>query len=74
MALEAISEHLISKKFPGGVCPQTPLVLHAYACMHACTPYTHVTPLFGYGPEHSYNYKKERKKKCVTCSPTPRIC
>ena len=28
------------KKFPGGACPQIPLVLHAYACIH-----THYTPL-----------------------------
>ena len=28
-------------KFPGGACPQTPLVLHAYAYIHA---HIYVTP------------------------------
>ena len=31
-------------KFPGGACPQTPLVLHAYACIHSKLD-LHVTPL-----------------------------
>ena len=42
MASEAISEQLTSKKFPEGACPNTPLVLHAYAWY---TSDTHVTPL-----------------------------
>ena len=41
MASETISEHL---KFPGGACPQTPLVLHAYACIHTNHADIHVTP------------------------------
>ena len=43
MASEAISGNLISKKFPKGVCRQTPLVFHAYAyIIHA---HIHITPL-----------------------------
>ena len=38
MTSEAISEHLISKKFPWGACPQTPLVLLAYTCIHITHP------------------------------------
>ena len=45
MASEAISEHLISKNFPGGACPPHPLSLaclcmhtyiQTYTCMYGC--------------------------------------
>ena len=39
MASEAISEHLISEKFPGGACPQTPPNL---VCLYKLD--VHVTP------------------------------
>ena len=49
------SEHPISKNFPGGACPQTPLVLHAYPYIHShldtCNPPSK-SP--GYGPGFSY--------------------
>ena len=45
MASEAISEHLISENFHGGVCPQTPLVLHSCACIHVFRSDVHVTSL-----------------------------
>ena len=35
MASEAISEH---QKFPGGACPQTPQVLHAYEVVLQARP------------------------------------
>ena len=38
--IEAISEHLIFDKIPGESMPPHPLVLHAYASIHA-----HQTPL-----------------------------
>ena len=57
MAPEAIPKHLISKNFLGGACPQTPLVLHPYACIHAtrhpCNPPSK-NP--GYGPASCYNF------------------
>ena len=50
MTSEVISEHLISEKFPGEACPQTPLVLHAYAwwihIIHPCNPPSK-TPSYG---------------------------
>ena len=46
MAPEAISEHLISKKFPGGASPQTPLVFcPCFLQMHTYTLDINVTPL-----------------------------
>ena len=34
-----LQKHSQSQKFPGGACPQTPLVLHAYAQIrHLCNP------------------------------------
>ena len=32
-------------KFSVGACPQTNLVLHAYACMYTYTSDTHATPV-----------------------------
>ena len=40
MAPEVIPEHAIYKTFPGGACPQTPLVIH-----ETYTFNVHVTPL-----------------------------
>ena len=69
MASEAISGHLISKKFPDGACPQTPILLYAYAIRHSCNP-PFKNP--GYGPAHPCNPPSSlvpRRSVCACAAP-----
>ena len=69
MAPETISEHLISKKFPGGASPQTPLILHACLLMHIRHRRNPPSQNPGYGPDMgSYSLYSQHLRALYICT------